>query len=72
VSRGGGDIIGSTRAALNTTSERGGVSRAKLVRQAISDYLAKTYKGQGDTAFGLWRDRAEDGVDYQRRVRSEW
>jgi metal-responsive CopG/Arc/MetJ family transcriptional regulator len=66
------DIPDDDLKALDQLGERGGVSRAKLVRQAISDYLAKTYKAQIDTAFGLWRDRAEDGVDYQRRVRSEW
>jgi metal-responsive CopG/Arc/MetJ family transcriptional regulator len=66
------DIPDHDLKALDRLGERGGVSRAKLVRQAISDYLEKTRRSQADTAFGLWREMAEDGVDYQRRLRSEW
>ena len=25
-----------------------------------------------DDAFGLWGDRAVDGLEYQERVRNEW
>jgi hypothetical protein len=25
-----------------------------------------------DAAFGLWKDRTVDGVEYQRRLRDEW
>ena len=27
---------------------------------------------EGDTVFGLWRQKREDGLTYQERLRSEW
>ncbi|GGG95720.1 CopG family transcriptional regulator [Silvibacterium dinghuense] len=53
-----------------------GISRAELVRRAITSYLAP-YRGQmTHEAFGLWTSshsgESEDGVAYQERMRSEW
>ncbi|MEJ0043418.1 MAG: hypothetical protein WDM81_14885 [Rhizomicrobium sp.] len=28
--------------------------------------------GEDDPAFGLWGDRKIDGLEYQRKIRSEW
>ena len=47
------------------------VSRAEVIRQAISAYLEKKRPGTGE-AFGLWKDRVIDGLAYQEQVRSEW
>ena len=47
------------------------VSRAEIIRQAISAYLEKKKPGTVD-AFGLWKERQTDGLAYQERVRSEW
>ncbi len=47
------------------------VSRAEIVRQAISSFLEKNKTG-GVEAFGLWKDRKVDGLAYQEQVRSEW
>lgn len=47
------------------------VSRAELIRQAISAYLEKK-KPTAVEAFGLWKDRRVDGLEYQEQVRSEW
>ncbi len=46
-------------------------SRAALIRDAVVDYLA-AHRSEAAEAFGLWADRAEDGLAYQDRVRSEW
>ena len=57
---------------LDHLSQERGVSRARIVRMAIGEYLLR-YQGDGaDKAFGLWSGLAEDGVDYQMRLRSEW
>jgi metal-responsive CopG/Arc/MetJ family transcriptional regulator len=48
------------------------LSRAEIVRRAVAEYIARHKPEQGDEAFGLWKDRAEDGLDYQSRLRSEW
>lgn len=48
-------------------------SRAALIREAVEDFLAKRAPSASlDDAFGLWGDRAVDGLDYQRRLRDEW
>ena len=46
------------------------ISRAELIRQAISAYLEK--KSSETEAFGLWKERKVDGMEYQEQVRSEW
>ncbi|HZC17512.1 MAG TPA: CopG family transcriptional regulator [Caulobacteraceae bacterium] len=58
--------------ALDVLGERRRVSRAKIIREAVSAFLSKSASGSADAAFGLWRDRMVDGLDYQRQVRSEW
>jgi metal-responsive CopG/Arc/MetJ family transcriptional regulator len=59
--------------ALDTISSVKHVSRAELIRQAVSQYLEK-FKSEPvpDNAFGLWSDRKEDGLAYQQRMREEW
>lgn len=47
------------------------VSRAEIIRQAISAYLEKKKPGAVD-AFGLWKENEIDGLTYQEQVRSEW
>jgi predicted transcriptional regulator len=55
-------------------AKREKVSRAFLVREAISDLLASRRRTSADAleaAFGL-RPDMEDGLAYQERLRSEW
>ncbi len=51
-------------------------SRAALVRESIArmiaDYREQQRLSNIDAAFGVWKGRVEDGVSYQRRLRSEW
>ena len=56
---------------LTAICEAEKVSRAEIVRRAISDYLEKKKPGTAE-AFGLWKDHKVDGLAYQEQVRSEW
>ncbi len=57
---------------LNQLSKAGEVSRAELIRQAVSKFL-EPHKAVGlRDAFGLWADMEEDSLAYQERMRSEW
>jgi hypothetical protein len=50
------------------------ISRAELVRRAVSRYLAEN-KPASSNAFGLWRKQGldrPDGLVWQEQVRSEW
>jgi len=58
--------------ALKRISEATRSSRAELVRRAIDEYLARHLPAQDDKAFGIWRKRKIDGLDYQDRMRDEW
>ena len=59
--------------ALDALSDIKRLSRAELIRQAVSQYLEK-FKSEppSDAAFGLWANKKEDGLAYQQRLRGEW
>lgn len=57
---------------LNQISKKKRVSRAHLVRCAISNYLNEQPKDSLDKFFGIWADRKIDGLEYQLKMRSEW
>lgn len=57
---------------LNALSREKGVSRASLIRAALSRLVDEAQTSDVDAAFGLWRGGEEDGLAYQERVRSEW
>lgn len=58
--------------ALRMLSTRENTSRAELVRRALAEFLSRRSTRHEDEAFGLWRARAKDGVEYQHRLRQEW
>ena len=66
------DIPEEALTALDDLGARRRLSRAKMIRQAVQEYLAKHRRGLADEAFGLWRDQSGDGLEYQRRLRAEW
>ena len=66
------DIPKSDLDALDRLGQSRRASRAKLIREAVSDLLARNRGSDPDEAFGLWGDSSVDGLDYQRKIRSEW
>jgi metal-responsive CopG/Arc/MetJ family transcriptional regulator len=66
------DIPDADVAALDELARRRRESRAKVLRAAIGEYLTKHRTMDTSQAFGLWGSDAEDGVEYQRRLRAEW
>ena len=65
------DLSDTQLKALSEIGQRKGVSRDEMIRAAVDQYLAAERGDPIDAAFGLWRDRGEDGVAYQRRLREE-
>lgn len=48
-------------------------SRASLIREAVALYLhGKSSSPAESGAFGIWRERQENALDYQERLRGEW
>jgi len=66
------DIPDDDVRALDDLSRRRHVSRARVIRAAICDYLARHRVRDGEDAFGLWGNVGGDGLEYERRLRSEW
>ena len=58
--------------ALDVICRSEGISRAEAIRRAITRMVGETRPALGTPAFGLWRDRPVDGLDYERRLRDEW
>lgn len=65
------DLPEDQLAALDALARRDRVSRAATIRRAVA-LLVRAERGQAaGSAFGIWRDRREDGRAYQDRVRAE-
>ncbi len=58
--------------ALSRLSKQRKTSRAAIIREAVTTYLAKELFGPDDPAFGAWKDQNIDGLEYQRKIRAEW
>lgn len=58
--------------ALDALCRREGISRAEAIRRAVDAHVRRERERGPDPAFGLWADRREDGLAYERRLRREW
>lgn len=47
-------------------------SRAELLREAVEQYLDRQSTSIIRDALGLWGDKVEDGLEYERKMREEW
>ena len=45
--------------------------RAEIIRRAIASYVEQNKPVTAD-AFGIWRNRQVDGLDYQEASSAEW
>lgn len=45
--------------------------RTEVIRQAIRACIA-AQRPPATEAFGLWGDKAIDGLKYQKKIRAEW
>ena len=65
------DIPNEQIHALSKLVEQENVSRAELIRRALHDYLQR-YQVPDDDAFGAWKNKQQDGLNYQQKLRDEW
>jgi len=59
---------------LNQLSKKKRVSRAEVIREALANYISSHSKAKDSylIAFGLWKDKKIDSVEYQKKLRDEW
>lgn len=67
------DLPGNQLEALDAICAREQISRAEAIRRAVELLVKKKTESGLKSAFGLWRDRDIDGLEYERRMRTtEW
>jgi len=66
------DLPDEQISALATLCQQTRFSRAEIIRRAVAAYLLQHHPQQDDSAFGIWKQRMENGLDYQNRLRKEW
>ena len=59
-------------AALRDLCNREKASRAEIIRRAVGQYIQSNQSEKGKGAFGLWKKKQIDALDYEARLRSEW
>lgn len=57
--------------ALSDICQREKISRAEAIRRAVEAYTSRK-QPTTDEAFGIWRSRDLDGLEYQEALRTEW
>ena len=65
------DIPDDQAAPLAEACRRNDISRAEAIRRAIALFL-KQQVSEVDAAYGLWKDRGIEGIEFQERLRKEW
>lgn len=65
------DIPDEQLSLLATVCQQEDISCAEAIRRALTMFLGRRV-GEVDNAFGLWKDRGVDGVEYQRSLRGGW
>jgi metal-responsive CopG/Arc/MetJ family transcriptional regulator len=57
---------------LSQIGKKKKVSRAAVIREAVTSYLDRNRPKAMDDAFGIWRHKKFDSLEYQRKLRDEW
>lgn len=59
---------------LDDLAKSEGKSRAAVLREAVSNYIAEQSKDGFEKYFGLWERHGSkvDGLAYERKLRDEW
>lgn len=65
------ELPGSQIEALDALCRRDRISRAEVIRRAVALLVQSEGALASGAAFGVWRDRREDGLAYQERMRTE-
>ena len=66
------DIPGDLLGEIDSLARREKISRAEAVRRAMAEYVAKRTSARPDAAFGIWKSRDIDALEYEDSLRGEW
>ena len=59
---------------IDDMSERIKISRAEMIRRMLQESIDREISSKNNykSAFGLWRNKKIDALNYQQKLRSEW
>ncbi len=57
---------------IDEVAKRDSISRAEAVRRAMAAFIAGRSVSTTDSAFGIWKSRHIDALDYEDSLREEW
>lgn len=57
---------------LDYVCDKQNISRAEAIRRAIALYLQDMVGLKDDAAFGVWKSKSIDAVEWQKELRKEW
>jgi metal-responsive CopG/Arc/MetJ family transcriptional regulator len=66
------DIPQNLLEEIDSLAKREDISRAEAVRRAIADYVAAKSPSRPGAAFGIWKSKRIDALDYEDSLRGEW
>ena len=66
------DLPDTMLSEVDALAQREHISRAEAVRRALAAYLAERTASRPDAAFGIWKKKKIDALDYEDSLRGEW
>lgn len=66
------DIPDAMLKEIDDVAKRDAISRAEAVRRAIAQFIAERSLSRTDSAFGIWKSRHVEALDYEDSIRGEW
>lgn len=57
---------------VDALAKREKISRAETVRRAMAEYLGRRAASRPDAAFGIWKSKKVNPLDYEDSLREEW
>ena len=66
------DIPRENLASLDILGAQERVSRTELIRRAVEDYLRAHAASDPKAAFGMWKKKPKNALEFQRQLRREW
>ena len=66
------DIPDEMLKEIDDLARRDAISRAEAVRRAMAQFIAERSSPNTESAFGIWKSRHIDALDYEDSLRGEW
>ena len=66
------DLSENESLLLERLSQQRGVPPSRLLNEALELLRQSSIQQDESQAFGIWKGKVSDGLDYETRMRAEW